>query len=276
MSSVDSAAVARALNEATHTDEVMEVLEQGIVNHITLVKAMRTSFAESLFVDAAQNNKKLVDPTSVFYYGLSQGGIFGTPVMAYEPTITRGVVGVGAANYSMLLDRSADWPTYRLILNGSYNDALDDTMVIGLCQMRWDKTEGSGIANTVLAGTPTGVPPKQLLMQMALGDEQVPNIGTYWQARTMGIPVLAPSPVAPWGLMVQQTPLAGGSALVIEDGGAPPAPVTNVPAPKLDPSMHDLTRNQPASRRQMKEFFATGRIVNECNGPCVCPTGACN
>jgi hypothetical protein len=276
MSNVDTAAVARALNDVTHADEVFEVLEQGLVNHITLVKAMRTTFADTLFVDAANGNKKLVDPTKVYYYGLSQGGIFGAPVMAYEPTVTRAVVGVGAANYSMLLDRSADWPVYRLILNGSYSDALDDTMVISLCQMRWDKTEGSGIVNTVLTGTATGTPPKQLLMQIALGDEQVPNIGSYWQARSMGIPVLGPTPVTPWGLTVQNTPLAGGSALVIEDGGAPPAPTTNIPAPKLDPSMHDLTRNQPASRRMMKEFFATGQIVNECAGACVCQSGACN
>ena len=33
----------------------------------------------------------------------------------------------GGANYSMLLDRSADWPTYRSTLNGSYPDDLDDT-----------------------------------------------------------------------------------------------------------------------------------------------------
>ncbi|MDB4953885.1 MAG: hypothetical protein JWO36_1454, partial [Myxococcales bacterium] len=216
MSEVDVNAVARALNEATHADEVMEVLEQGIVNHITLVQAMKTTFATQLFVDAAQSNKRLVDPNQVVYYGLSQGGIFGAPVLAYEPTITRGVIGVGAANYSMLLDRSADWPTYRIILNGGYSDALDDTLVIGLCQMRWDKTEGSGIVNTVLAGPPTTTQPKQILMQIALGDEQVPNLGSYWEARSMGIPVLGPSPVTPWGLTLQSTPLASGSALVIE------------------------------------------------------------
>jgi hypothetical protein len=276
MSEMDVTAVARALNDATYADEVMEVLEQGLVNHITLVQAMRTTMAQTLFVDAAQANKTLVDPTKVYYYGLSQGGIFGTPVMAYEPTITRAVLGVGAANYSMLLERSADWPTYRLILNGSYEDNLDDTLVISLMQMRWDKTEGSGIANSVLEGTPTGVPPKQILMQIALSDEQVPNLGSYWQARTMGIPVLGPSPVTPWGLEIKNTPLAGGSALVIMDGGAPAAPDTNIPAPKLDPSMHNLTRNQPASRRQMATFFATGQIVNECSGACVCQSGACN
>ena len=75
MSSQDLAAVATALNDGTHADQVMEVLEQGLVNHVTLVRAMRTTFAQTLFVDAANNNKVLVDPTNVVYYGLSQGGI---------------------------------------------------------------------------------------------------------------------------------------------------------------------------------------------------------
>ncbi|MBV8756922.1 MAG: hypothetical protein JO257_06600 [Deltaproteobacteria bacterium] len=270
MSEDDVPAVARALNEGSHADEVMEVLEQGLVNYISLVHAMRTTLAQQLFVDAANGNKVLVDPSRVYYYGLSQGAIFGTPFMAYEPTVTRAVLGVGAANYSMLLDRSADWPQYRVILNGAYPDALDDTLVISLMQMRWDKTEGSGIANSVLAGTPTGTPPKQILAQIALSDEQVPNIGSYWEARTMNIPVLGPTPTTPWGLTVQQSPLASGSALLIMDGGAPPAPTTNIPAPKVEPSMHDLTRIQPATRAQMKQFYSTGQIVNECAGACVC------
>ncbi|MEO7095298.1 MAG: hypothetical protein ABI175_18725, partial [Polyangiales bacterium] len=155
MSTMDLPAVARTLNEISKADEVMEVLEQGIVNHIALVRAMRTTFATQLFVDAAQANRPLVDPTKVYYYGLSQGAIFGTAVMAYEPTVQRAVLGVGGANYSMLLERSLDWPRYRTILAGAYPDPLDVTLAIGLMQMRWDKTEGSGVADTVLAGIAT-------------------------------------------------------------------------------------------------------------------------
>ena len=51
MSTQDLPAVARALNEITQADEVMEVIEQGLVNHIALVRAMRTTFATQLFVD---------------------------------------------------------------------------------------------------------------------------------------------------------------------------------------------------------------------------------
>jgi hypothetical protein len=271
MSTPDVPAVARVLNDASHADEVMEVLEQGLVNHIALAQAMETTFAQTLFVDAANANKVLVDPTKVYYYGLSQGGIFGASVMAYEPTIKRAALGVGAANYSMMLDRSQDWPTYRVILQGGYPDPLDDVMVLNLVQARWDKTEPAGIANTVLAGSPPDVPAKQLLLQNALTDEQVPNIATYWEARTLGIPVMGPSPTTPWGLTVQTAPLTvGQSALVLEDGGAPPAPLQNIPPP-ADMGMHSLTRNQPASRRQIGLFYSTGQINDECAGTCVCP-----
>ena len=274
MSTPDLPAVARALNDLSRADEVMEVLEQGMVNHITLAHALHTTFATQLFVDGGGNS--LVDPAKVYYYGLSQGAIMGTAVMAFEPTITRGVLGVGAANYSMLLDRSADWPMYRTILSGGYPDALDDTLAVSLFQMRWDKVEGSGVAQSVLDGTQTMTPPKQILLQIALGDEQVPNLGSYWLARSMKLPILGPSAATPWGLTVQTGPFTTGSALQIMDGGAPPSPATNIPAPEQNPSMHDLTRTQPATRREMKQFYATGQIVDECTGPCTCQSGACD
>ncbi len=274
MSEVDVPAVASALNDANDADQVMEKLEQGLANHITLVQAMRTTFASQLFVS---NGVSQVDPTNVVYFGLSQGAILGTAVMAYEQTITRAVLGVGAANYSMLLERSADWPMYRTVVAGAYTDPLDDTLLINLYQMRWDKTEGSGIANSVLTGTETMTPAKQLLMQNALGDDEVPNLATYWLARTLGIPVMTPSPFMPWGIPAAASPIATGSALVLEDGGVAPPPATNVPAPST--GQHDLTRNQPASRRQMLDFYETGMIVDECgggSGACLCATGACN
>ena len=281
MSQNDTAAVAYALNDASKADGVFEVLEQGISNYIVLAQAMRTTLAQQLFVDAGNGNRSLVDPTRVYYWGLSQGGIFGASVMAYEPTITRGVLGSGGAGYSLLLDRSADWPQYRMILNSSYPDPLDDELLINLMQMRWDKTEPAGIANDVLAGTATGVPPKQLLMQIALGDEQVSDFSAYWEARTMNVPVVGPSAAAPWGLMTQTAPLASGSALAIYDCGAPPLPLTNVPPPKTacaaagTSELHDLPAHVAAGRRQMLDFYTTGQIVNECTGACTCATGAC-
>lgn len=71
-------------------------------------------------------------------------------------------------------------------------------MAVSLFQMRWDETEGAGVAHTVLQGTATGVPAKQILMQIAIADDEVASVASYWQARSMGIPVLGPSAATPW------------------------------------------------------------------------------
>jgi hypothetical protein len=274
MSSADIGAVANALTNLTDADQVFEVQEQGIVNHVALVRAMHTVMAQTLFVDAASGNKVLVDPDKICYYGLSQGGIFGGTIMAYDPFITRGVLGVAAANYSEMLERSGDWPTYKAILQGAYEDPLDDVMALNLMQNRWDKTEPSGIANVLTQGV--GTPPKQVIIQIALGDDQVPNLASEWEARSAGLPVLAPSVKVGWGLTPMTTPLASGSALVYYDGGAPQPPITNVPAPST--GQHNLTRNQPAARRQIGDLYSNGTIIDECKnaGACYCAQGACN
>ena len=58
------------------------------------------------------------------------------------------------------------------------------------------------------------------------------------------------------------------------DGGAPPVPLTNEPAPET--GMHNLTRTQAASRRQIKHFFETGEVRNECDGACFCAEDKCD
>ena len=254
------------------------MLEQGIVNHVTLVHAMRTTFAQTLFVDATNSNKVLVDPTKVYYYGLSQGGIFGTSVMAYEPTMTRAVLGVGARELldaARSLARLAEVPA---ILPGAYEDALDDTMVLSLMQMRWDKTEGSGIANTVLAGARPARRPSSCSCRSRSPTSRSRTSERTGRRARWACPVLAPTPTTPWGLTPMHEPARGRAARSsIMDGGAPPAADRRT-SPRRRPSMHDLTRTQPATRRQIGDFYTTGMIVNECTnaGACYCAQSACD
>lgn len=279
MSDPDIGSVLAILNDASRGDLVFDVLLQGLANHMVLIEAVRTTMASDLFVtdddgDGPLPPRSLVDPAKVTYYGLSQGGIFGTTLLAYDPHLTRAVVGVGGANYSTMLERSTDWPQYRGVLNGAYPSDLDVQLAVSLFQMQWDRTEPSGVLDVMLAGDALGVPPKQILIHEALADNEVPNLATEYQARSMGVPVLTPSPTTPYGIPTATSPIApGGSALVIFDGGVAPPPFTNIPAP--DTGAHYLTREQPATWRQIATFFATGEIVNECDGACVCTGDAC-
>jgi hypothetical protein len=274
MSEQDVPAVLFALNDLNKAEELFGGLIQGLVNHIALEHAIRGPMAQTLFVDDEDNS--LVDPTKVYYYGLSQGHIFGSSFMAYDPFIERGVVGVGGANYSMMLERSLDWPTYKTTLIGAYPDALDVTFNINLMQMWWDYTDPTTTSPDFTGDGVPGTPPKQLLMHMAMGDDEVPNISTEFQARTMGIPLLGPAIYEVFEVPEVQGPIVG-SALVQYDGGDR-GPLTN--EPPEDNSAHSLTRKQPATFRQMAHFYETGEIVVECNdggtaAPCDCTQGWC-
>ena len=280
MSTRDIASVAITLNNIGQGDAVFDVLTQGIVNPIALTHIAKEVWPATLFAhdhdhDPATPNISFVDPAKVYFYGLSQGHVLGTAAVAYNPFISRAVLGVGGGNFSLILERSTDWPAYRDLMAGAYPSALDRTLIINLLQQRWDRSETAGVANDVLAGTAFGHGPKQILLHMALGDDQLPNLATEWQARTMNIPVLTPSPATPWGLAeLADGEGAGASAMAIYDNGAAPPPATNIPAP--DTNAHFATRTQPAAWRQMAEFFATGVIANHCEGACLCATGACD
>jgi hypothetical protein len=272
MSIRDIPNVLLALNDYNLADLIFGTMVQGIVNHVALAETIAGPMAESLFLNG--EGQSIVDTDNISYYGLSQGHIFGATIAKYTPRIHRSVLGVGGANYSMMLERSQDWPTYRTVVIGAYDDPLNVAIILNLMQMRWDSTEPSGVITEL--PTPEGTPAadeKQFLLHMAVGDSQVPNIATEYQARTMGLPVLSPAVYEPQGIPAEEGPLR--NALVIYDNGDGPIPLGDEPPP--DNEAHYLTRNVQAGRDQIQHFLETGEIINTCgDGPCDCTSGACD
>jgi len=272
MSDIDVPNIALALNDANLGSLIFEVLVQGMINHTALVQIARGPMASSLFTKAG--GATLVDPSRFYYYGISQGGIMGTTICAIDPQIQKCVLGVGAVNYSLLLERSADWPTYRTTLSGAYPDPLDDILVINLMQNRWDRTEGTSVADVVLGEGFPATPKKQILMQIGIADVEVSNLGSEYQARTMGIPVLLPSPYVPFGVQGSSTPVASGIA-IFDFGLGATIPRTNEPPPENE--VHGTVRNMQKTVDMIKRFYDTGEIVQLCTAPkgCDCPAGGC-
>lgn len=271
MSEMDFANVAAALADVNKGPLIFETLVQGVVNHISLTQVARERLATDVLTDDI--GEPLVDPDQIFYYGISQGGIFGGTVAAYDPIIERSVLQVGAMNYSMLLERSQDWPVYQSVVKGAYPNAIDVSLVLTLFQMQWDTTDPVGVADAALTGGIPDVPPKQIFMQIAVADDEVSNVASEYQARSMGIPVVAPTVYQPWGVELAEEPVPNG--LVIFDFGlGDTIPITN--EPPADNEVHSLVRRQEATIEMMRTFFATGQIVSEC-GPegCACHEGGC-
>ncbi len=272
MAAMDVPNVVTALNDANQGPLIFDVLIQGMMNHIALVQIARGPMTQRLFLDGT---RQLADPSKVYYYGISQGGIMGTTVCAIDPVIKRCVVQVGAINYSLLLERSRDWPRYRTTLIGAYPDSMDVAIMLNVMQQEWDRTEPTAVADVITGQGFPNTPPKQVLMQMAIADDEVSNLASEYQLRTMDIPVVTPSPYIPWGATPTAAPAS--SAMVIYDFGlGSTIPNTNEAPPDND--VHSNIRNKKATTDMMKRFYETGEIVQSCTAPkgCDCTVaGAC-
>jgi hypothetical protein len=273
MSAPDVPNVALALNDNNMSGLVFDVLVQGMINHVILVQLAKTKMAAELFVKP-NNGPSMVDPSRIYWYGISQGGIMGTTVCGIDPEIKRCVIQVNAINYSMMLERSLDWPTYRTTLIGAYDDPLIVALMLNLMQNEWDRTEPVSVADVITGEGFPGTPPKQVLMQVAIADDEVPNVASEHAMRSMNIPIITPSPHIPFG--VEQAATAPSGAVWYDYGLASTIPLTNTPPPPND--VHSQIRNKKATTEMMKKFYAEGVIQNLCTAPngCDCTVaGAC-
>ena len=112
------------------------------------------------------------------------------------------------------------------------------------------------------------------LPRIMMIDDEVSNLASEYQARTMGIPVLTPSPYIPQGVAGSATPVESG--LVIYDFGlGSTIPTANIPPP--DNNVHSSIRNKQATIDMMKSFYETGLIQQMCTAEkgCDCAANGC-
>jgi len=148
-------------------------------------------------------------------------------------------------------------------------------LMMGLMQMGFDYTDPINVAPGFFADPIPGTPPKQVLMHMSVGDVAVSNLGTMQQARTLGVPVLAPALFLPFGLSEEEGPLDSG--LVIWDEHPDPMPHETNLLNERNNGTHDSVRNRDKVLEQISTFLQTGEIVHTCGEvPCDCTTGACD
>jgi hypothetical protein len=104
-------------------------------------------------------------------------------------------------------------------------------------------------------------------MQIAIGDDEVSNLGAEYQARTMNVPVITPSPSMPWG--IESAASSTTSGMVYYDFGVGGTiPDTNEAPPDND--VHSQIRNKKFTTDMMKHFYETGEIKNVCTAPNGC------
>lgn len=274
--------------------------------------------ADPAFQDEGEST---IDTTRLYYDGNSQGGIVGGALAAVAVDYDRAVLGVPGMNYSTQLQRSVDFvgapledwaaavatqpervqraierqspdplidgASFSTFVYEAYPDETTRQLMFATIQLLWDRGEANGYAHHMTTDPLPNTPPHEVLLQVAHGDHQVPDLTAEVMARTAGLRVLRRDMLRPgrhtsvepfWGLPEVEGFPFDGSVLVSWDIGPPrviggrsvgasPAPTTNTPPNGDEQDPHEYTRRQPAARRQKDEFLRIGgQVIDTCGG----------
>ncbi|MDQ3338506.1 MAG: hypothetical protein M4D80_25355 [Myxococcota bacterium] len=268
MTADDVADAVLALNDLNKMHGFGERIWQGMVDFMTLTKLARGKLATEVLGN-------IVDPARTWYYGISQGHILGSTFFAYDPTLTRAVLGVGGANWAVMFERSKNWAAYSLPLKGAYSGVMNSIILQQVIEMGLELVDGATIAPAIRAGgVPGAAPNKQYLQQMSMGDCSVPNLASEYQARTLGFPLLGPSVKTPYGFTATPGPFTGSAFVIMNEAPMPLPPTTNETF-NYDNVAHENLRRRQAAIDQIVRFTSTGEIATFCTGECDCAAGKC-
>lgn len=268
MSNDDIPLALMALNDLNKGWGYGERIWQGIVNTITLEQLLRGKLDE-LFVETGTSNH-FADSDREYFIGISLGHVLGSTFFAYDPFVKRAVLNVGAANWSLMFERSSNWASYGLPLKGSYDTLMDAVIMEQILQMALEGVDGGTVAGVPIIGAPG----KSILMQTSKDDTQVPNLASFFQARSLGLTLLTQSVVVPFGFEDKQADHSDNAWLIIDEHPEPKPPETNETFAYTNDA-HENARRRAAVQKQMLDFWRVGVANNPCTGQCDCAAGNC-
>ncbi len=242
-------------------------VHQAMVNLMALAGAReRLAALEPFRLDG----NPLVDASEVYFQGISQGHILGGTYAAISPDVRHAVLTSGGANFSTLMFRARPFLGFLGIIAQAVPDALDQQKFATLSQFAFDRIDPYTYSAYLLGNDLDGSRfDRRVLMQMGLGDSEVPNLGSELHARAAGLSVLQPSPVVTPPLMSAVEGSGADAAFAIYDFQVDPFPsVTPAPA-DVGNQVHGALRGLTAAMRQLDAFFRPdGRVEHFCDGVC--------
>jgi hypothetical protein len=253
------------LRDVSYFTSVGERLHQGIIEWVLLARALREQLGG--LAEVASRNIR-VNPSELFYSGISQGGIFGGTFVAVSPDVTRGHLGVPGNNYFTLLHRSRDFTGYFEGLRRSYPSAADQAVCLAYVQLLWDGSDPVSYLRHIHQEPFPGNTAHEVLIAPAKGDYEVAVFTNEITARSdLGIALMRDydDERTPFGITQAPYPRRGSGVVLYDFGNDWPAP-GNLPPPDLGANPHGSPRSRDWHQRQMVTFFRTGEIIDTCGG----------
>lgn len=262
------ALTASGLAEPGAVFDFVDRLHQAMANMMALSYAVKGAMKQ--VPELSRFGKLLYDPDQLYYYGISQGAIFGVTLLSLSPNLDRGALGVGGGPYSLMMSRSHSFGMLYKLLTVRLKDPLTVSKFVALSQSTWDRVDPMTYAPHLLKDNFPGSPAnRHLLMQNGIGDHSVNNLATHQLARAIGIPLLTPASPPIWGLPTTGAP--ADDALVVLDFKLAKLPgiYNKVPDDSESTDVHEGVRRDPKMKQQLDRFFQkNGTIQDTCTGPC--------
>lgn len=228
---------------------------QSTYEKLQLIEAMRRH------PDFDGDGKVDFDVTKIGYLGVSLGGLMGPELLALSPDLRGAVLSVPGAKVSSIIQSSEQFAPIILAFKPESSTAGDVDRFFCVLQTLVDPGDAGSYAGHVLEnrlpGTGTTAP--DVLIQMAIGDDIVPNVATRALIRAFGMPVVG-KVLQPVGLVQEGVALPVSANLA---GGTRTAGAfqfdrirskADSPAKKAD---HSSTPASFEAMTQDLEFFET-------------------
>ncbi len=259
-----------AVSKPGEAFDFVDRLHQAMVNMIALSYAVKGPLSKK--AELTRFGKPLYDPDKLYYYGISQGAIYGVTMLSLNPLLDRAVLGVGGGPYSLMMSRSASYEMLYTILTTQLADPLSVMKFMALSQSTWDRTDPMTYAPRLLSRPYPGSPAnRHILMQIGIGDHSVNNLASHLVARAAGVPLFDPNPRPIWGLPTVAAP-ADDALVVVDfklDPSKEPGVQCRVPTQDEKNNVHEGVRRHPKIKQQIDLFFQPGGLIqNTCAGPC--------
>ncbi len=280
MSAADVEAIVASFDDLSGFRTVPDRLQQGHLGFLLLGRLLASDEGfgtDPAFQDADGN--PVLDTEAVSFLGASQGGILGGVSSSLTTDWDQVILAVPGMGYNLLLRRSIDFDEFVPLVEDSYTNELEQSILFDLLEQLWQRGENAGYAQHLTGDPFDGSTAKQVMLLEAFGDHQVANVSTEKLARTLEIgrraPTLADGRSADdepfWGIDELPSLPHEGSGLVVWDFGTPTPPTENVPNRGGD-DPHGKLSDVPEALALVLAFATEGQITDVCGGePCSSP-----
>jgi hypothetical protein len=250
---------------------VTDRLAQAIVNNLSLVELAVGDLEHDEQIGRTDDTD-LIDPSKIYYYGISLGGVEGTSLVSMSPRITRALLAVPGGGWSDMMQRSTDFSQIQAVIDLRYPDPLTQVVFIAALQQFFDVPDPGNIGRLMQGDSDLpDAPARKVLVQEAIGDCQVPNLATELLMRTIGAHHLAYAPDPIYGLDTVDSPADTSPVLtqyVLPDQLAAYTPPNSNTIPSEDNGVHAGAPTEDSAFQQAIDLFQSGDLVHTCDGPC--------